>query len=218
MTHELITTDLHRQLIGLVAAVDALKVSSDAHSNSLAEEIREAESFSFRRAARQGRDRSCYRLGGGFEPEGGLDLDDVALSGFLHLGARAVLLLAHAAVEDPSASVVELLRRIFASDEGEVVRAWGVWRRWRWLADFYEAETAAFLKSVKGRDPKQRWRQETPTVRQEHLIREISRYLQISRPSFPTRGSAFDWIRDAGGNPRFVDAPPGPSLPQAWGR
>lgn len=213
MTHTTDSKPLDRRLAELLVATRDLRVSEEAHANLLDEEIREAESWSMRRAARHERDRACYRAGAAFSPSGGPDFDDIALCGMDHLGAHGVLLLAETALRHPELPLSALLRHLFQSEAGAAIRAWGVWRRWHWLADFYRAETEAFLASKKGRDPRQRWRREKVTVNQEHLIREISRYLQIVRPTFIDRGAAFDWIRDAGGNPRFRDAPACPPRP-----
>lgn len=218
MTHQTDTRALNLRLAELLLATGEQRVADAARANQLDAEIREAESWSMRRAARHERDRACYRLGSAFEPGEALDLDDVALCGLDHLGIHGLMMLAEMGIRHPGLSLSGLLRKLFEGESGPMVRAWGVWRRWHWLADFYHAETDTFLASRKGRDPRQLWRRGKVSVNQEHLIREISRYIQLVPPVFPDRGAAFDWIRDAGGNPRFRDVPPRPPLPALGSR
>lgn len=213
MTTTELQTDLREQMGALLAACGDARIAEEARVSLLDDEIREAQTWAFRRAAYHERDRRCYRVGAAFEPGGGLDLDDVALTGLDCLGLRGVLLIATTAEHHPTLPLNGLLKKLFASEAGEQIRAWGMWRRWHWLSDLYRAETEAFLNSKKGKDPNARWRSEKPTAAQEHIIREASRLLQIERPEFTRRGDAFEWIKAAGGNPRFRDAPPLPALP-----
>lgn len=94
--------------------------------------IREARAHEHRRARYIARDRASYRLGGAFEPVGGLDLDATQLAGFLAAGQGAVLLLAHAALDQPDADIITLLRAVFVSKHGQALRAIGVHCRWTW--------------------------------------------------------------------------------------
>lgn len=174
--------------------------------------IHDAEAGEHRRAAFNQRDRLSYRLGGAFEPASGLGLDPVSLSGFLTLGATALLLLVQHAIEQPELSIVDLLDRLFRSPPGRVIRDHGVWVRWNWLRALYIAETETFLASKKGRDPKARWRAGKPTVNQTYIAAQICLDLQLEPCSFANRGEAFDWIKLQGGNSRFTREPPKPDL------
>lgn len=174
--------------------------------------IHEAQAREHRRAAFNQRDKACYRLGGAFEPTGGLDLDPVALSGLLSLDLTAVVLLAQHAIEQPNLSFVELIGRLFRSPSGRVVRDHGAWERWNWLRNLYVKETETFFASRKGRDPKARWRKEKPSVDQRYLVEEICLDLQLEHRSFANRGEAHDWIKKQGGNPRFTREPARPDL------
>src|SRR5690606_31233929 len=169
-----------------------------------------------RRAANSARDRGCYRIGAALEPYEGHLLDDIALSGLDHLGAVGLVLLVDIAVRSPDLSLSQLLDRLFRSNHGEVIRKWGEWSRWHWLSELVNRETNVFLASEKGRDPRQRWRSEEPTLNQEYLLLEIARIGGLIAPKLSTRGDAFEWIRDQGGNPRFRNPPPSPPLP-IWG-
>lgn len=201
----------------LSEALAGASASTQARSQELDELIHEARTYAHRRAARIARDQGCYRTGSAFEPHGGHLLDDVALAGFDHLGAFGILLLMPIALTHPRKSLSWLLTELFASEAGAAIREWGKWSRLRWLHNLYWKETAFFLSSEKGWDPKARWRSEKPTASQKHLVREISRVLQLAEPTFAKRGDAFDWLKAQGGNPRFASAPPMPTLPASEG-
>jgi len=196
----------------LSAALGNLEISNTARIQSLEEAIHESQTYLHRKAARNKRDRACYRIGSALEPNGGHELDDIALAGFDHLGAIGLLLLMPLAILYPGESFSGLLRRLFESAAGPSIRAWGEWSRRTWLRDLYLAETVTFLATKTGSDPKQAWRNQKPTARQEHIIREISRIDKCAEPTFGRRGEAFDWIKARGGNPRYWDAPPKPPL------
>lgn len=68
--------------------------------------------------------------------------------------------------------------------------------------------------SKKGTDPKQSWRSETVTGPQHYIIGEIERCLSLTAPAFGNRGQAFEWIKEQGGNPRFLTPPSPPPLPR----
>lgn len=207
-------SDLIREASALAAVLADRSASNRAHQQELEELVREAQTYLHRKAARNARDRACYRIGGALEPNGGHQLDDVALAGFDHLGAFGLLLLMPIAINHPGESLSGLLRLLFASEVGASIREWGVWSRLTWLRKLYWQETSGFLQTKKGSDPKQRWRGERPTARQKHLIRELGRALGTLEPKFARRGDAFEWIRAQGGNPRFHTPPPMPALPQ----
>lgn len=174
--------------------------------------IHDAQAREHRRAAFNARDAHCYRLGAAFEPAGGLDLDPVALTGLLALGATGLLLLLRVTLRDPSADLVEQLQALFRSKAGLAIREWGVWTRRQWLRALYLKETQLFLQSRAGRDPQARWRRKFPTAEQTYIVAQICLDLQLQTPSLATRGEAFDWIGAKGGNPRFWIEPCKPDL------
>lgn len=175
---------------------------------------REAAMWAHRRAAKHHRDRCCYRLGAAFEPEGGLALDDVFVSGVDLLGAHGLVLLAAEALRAPEGtSVSELMMRLSKTAAGKTVRAWGVWSRFTWLRNLYHDEVEAFENSPAGRDPKRSWRKEPATANQTYLTMELARALQVAVPEHANRGAAHDWLLAQGGNPRFQVHPDLPQLP-----
>jgi hypothetical protein len=209
----------------LAYAVQALRRSLHAEHAALKPRqcelddlIHEAIAREFRRARYNDRDRACYRTGAAFEPQNGHKLDDLALTGLDHLGSSGLLLLAEVARRHPDDSLSALLKRLFEGPMGDGIHAWGVWVRWHWVRQLYNEETAAFLMSKLGRDPKARWRTNKVTQRQHYLVEEISRALQIVAPALSNRGAAFDWIHEKGGNPRFNQEPAIPSWPASAAR
>ncbi len=202
------------QLAGVLIDLSA---TNTARIEDLTDAIREAETYLHRRAAYNARDRACYRTGSALEPNGGHLLDDIALAGFDHLGAFGLLLLVDIARHHPRESLSSLLQKLFDSEAGDCIRAWGSWSRLTWLRQLYINETVTFLRSKKGRDPKQSWRHDKVTVNQKHLVREIARILGIAEPKFQKRGWAFEWLKEQGGNPRFWTPPPMPALPELPG-
>ena len=197
------------------AATEAIAVEEIARAE-LAQLIHDAAAREHRRAAFNEYDRRSYRLGGSFRPSGGENLDDVALAGFLGLGVHGVMLLATIALrpEHQGKSVSGLLERLFRSEAGPGIRAWGVHARFVHLQALYRQETDTFLASRKGRDPRQRWRREKVTVNQAYLIAEICILLEIGKPELGDRGEAFEWIHARGGNPRFRERPAAVAIPQ----
>lgn len=206
-------SDLIRAAGTLAARLAGMSASNQAHQQELEELIRETQTYLHRKAARLARDRACYRIGGALEPNDGHMLDDIALSGFDHLGAFGLLLLSPIALANPGESFSGLLRLLFASDVGAEIREWGVWSRMSWLHKLYWQETVGFFQTKEGSDPKQRWRSQSVKPRQIHLIREIARTFDMPEPKFRRRGDAFEWIKAQGGNPRFHTPPPMPKLP-----
>lgn len=206
-------SDLIRAADTLAALLADMSAANQAHQQELEELVRETQTYLHRKAARDARDRACYRIGGALEPNDGHRLDDVALAGFDHLGAFGLLLVTPIALAHPGESLSGLLRLLFASESGASIREWGVWSRLAWLHKLYWQETIGFLQTKKGSDPKQGWRSDKPTARQKHLIRELARTFDELEPKFARRGDAFEWIKGQGGNPRFHTPPPMPALP-----
>lgn len=203
--------DLANQLLALL---DDRAVANEAREEELAELIREAETSIHRRAARNERDRGCYRVGAALEPNQGHRLDDIFLTGMDHLGSIGVALLAETALAHPGESLSGLLRILSETEQGNHVREWGIWGRGTWNRKLYIWETEGFFRTKKGQDPQQGWRRQNVTRRQLYLISEICRCLIVLEPAPANRGEAYEWIKVNGGNPRFSNPPPVPPLPK----
>ena len=111
--------DLPALYTALLARLGATRADLAARIQDLDEAVRDAEMWLHRRAARHERDRRCYRLGAALEPAGGLQIDDVFLSGLDLLGGHGVALLAAAAVAAPGGtSLSELIVRMAPTRAG----------------------------------------------------------------------------------------------------
>lgn len=206
-THTSLARELLRQL-------EQQEVANTARQQDLSEAKHEAQSWRMRRAARNERDKGCYQTGAALEPNKGHLIDPVFLSGLDHLGRHGLVLLLKTAVDHPEeTSLSGLMHRLSYTAAGTVVREWGEWSRRVWLAGLYWDQTVAFLQSKKGSDPKEAWRKEPLTAEQAYLAGEIGRICRQEVPPFPTRGDAFEWIKERGGNPRFRVLPLKPLLP-----
>jgi hypothetical protein len=172
--------------------------------------IHDALAREHRRAAFNLRDARCYRLGAAFEPVDGLELDPVAMAGWLASGHAGLAALVGIALKHPEGNLVDHLRVLFRSDLGQPIRAIGVWTRWHYLKSLYDAEVTQFLSSPAYH--RKAWRSKSPTAHQTYIIAEISLDLEIETPRFSRRGEAFEWILAKAGNPRFQNEPARPDL------
>lgn len=208
----IVSKKLHAVALSLASTLDEIALPNQARRAQLDHLIREAETWLFRRAAYNERDKAIYRTGAALEPCGGHLLNDIQLTGLDALGAHSVLLLAEAAANHPTAALSELMQILFSSEHGELIREWGRWARMQWIAALHHEQTVTFLESPAGKNPKAAWRSRRPTRRQTYLIAEIARACGIDEPELTTRGDAFDWILDRG-NPRYWALPPKPPIP-----
>lgn len=174
--------------------------------------VHDAEAAAHRRAAFNAVDRAKYRLGSAFEVHQALDLDPITLAGWLTGGPAALLLLVQVALADPDQSIASSLRSLFLSPAGPVLRELGVWASWQRLKALYVEEVEAVQASPFGQKPNHSSRRRPPTNRQNYLVSEVCRALQIEPRSFRTRGEAYEWLLALGGNPRFWSEPPRPDL------
>lgn len=185
-----------------------------------------AQTHSVRRAEVFGsRDNPVFRLGSAFETADALYICDVALVGILKdpVGLEWAE-EAHRALRSRHPgnlhSVVDGWREVLADrDKRRYLTHKGAWLRWRFLANAYRAAVDEFESSPNGRDPAAKWRFGRVTLKQQYIIDRISQLLAADDPDFEwpyfrNAGEAHDWIKRAGGNPRFRDEP----TPPEWDR
>jgi len=196
----------------LLSQVEEQLAAVECRRETLEALIREAETAEKRRAARNVRDGKVYALGAGFEPVDALDLDPVAITGFLSLKGDGLLLLVRLALQHPDEQIAVLLARLFRSSAGQAVRAHGVWVRWSWLKALYDAECEYYHTLFAGNGRRLAKAEQPTTRRQRYLVDQLCLYLQVARPNLADRGAAYEWIKEHGGKPRFQQEPPRPSL------
>ena len=99
----------------LAGLIDGQIRTTEIKVGDLDELIHKAAAREHRRAAHNLRDARCYRLGSSFEPVGALDLDPIALAGWLASGNAGVLALAQIGLSNPGLllQIFQLLSLIF---------------------------------------------------------------------------------------------------------
>jgi hypothetical protein len=182
----------------------------------LSEPLRELRRQSRARSKRRPStaDQAKYRLGSvlvalGFDGEA-----HVEILGLLWHPDVALTWLARARKKLGSVTLQELVAEILSDqDRREWFHAWGSWVLWHRRRELYQASVQSFLDSGKADDPVASWRAKPPTDDQLELIAVLTELDRVDGPEDPTRGDAFDWIRERAGNPRYRSGPP---LPDHW--
>ena len=158
------------------------------------------------------RDNLKFYLGFAFEVNKALDIDSLAWSGLLSLPLQAFATVFNKAVEpaEDGDHLIHAIRYILSQPAVlEWARAKGIWLQWKRLEAVYRKEIIDFRNS----DAFHRagWRRRSITAAQHYMIGEIGRILGVPKPELATRGQAFNFIADHGGNPRFLVEPPVPA-------
>lgn len=227
-TETLKPTDLDRLLDTLVTSGIALSTARTqvvARVGSLIRHDALAAAHHVRRAEKIGtRDNRVMWFGFPAQLKQAVDICDVAYCGSHYAGAVMLIWEVEAAIElrrrDPEASLdkFDLLREILNDhDKRSYLTALGAHVRWIHLSSKYWTVCREFEESAMGSAPDARWRRHPPTTKQRYLISRILPLVASTNPNFvepvlDTRGTAHDFIRDAGGNPRFAAPPPVPRL------
>lgn len=222
MSHALATSDVSR-LAFLAGALDALVARCDQSIAEVEGELAELKRLAAADGKRRGekkkgsRDPAIYRIGSVFPALGAepREFDDLAALGLFGAGARGLIWLCEEALRQPEATLTDWMGAIFAdADRYEWCRAWGVIRRWRWCKKLYDAEVRRFYDTPQARNLNSAWRRKPVSPGQHYLIRQACRLLRVPEPEVVDRGSAYEWLKEAGGNPRFWNEP---SQPQRKG-
>ena len=222
------STDLDCLLATLVTNRTVLftaRTQAVARVGSLIRHDAVAAAYHVRRTEKIGtRDNRVMWFGFPAELKQAIDICDVAYCGSHHAGAVMLVWEVEAAIElrrrDPEASLdkFDLLREILNDQhKRSYLTALGAYVRWIHLSSKYWADCREFEESAMGTAPDAQWRRRPPTTKQRYLISRImplvaSTNSNFVEPMLDTRGAAHDFIRDAGGNPRFAAPPPVPRL------
>lgn len=191
-------------LLEKLTSIDALgKLVLARQSEKLDELKRQAAAA----AKRRSKDEQRYALGGLMFA---LDLDKIdyhALYGLLAHPDHLFLWAIEARTSAGEGTLANIIGIIFADEERAARCAeWGKHLAWSRSRILYEAEVDAFLSSGKC-GSKARWRRDPITAAQGYLIREICKLGSLEDPGLTQKGPAFDWLREHGGNPRFLARP-----------
>lgn len=202
-------------LLGLMARLRSLE--QDARSEtilveqSLSELRRQARARPQRRGGEGSADAEKYKLGSVLVQLGFSGADDLALLGLLASGDRALQWLCEARLERGALPFAELVSAV-VSKPGRFgwCREWGNyhWRLHNKRA--YDAAVTSFIEA--GRTgAKERWRKHDASDDQIALIAKLCDLLGEPLPKRLTKGEAFDWIYERGGNPAHWREPTEPA-------
>lgn len=218
MSHAITQPDISR-LAFLAGALDALVARCDQSLAEVEAELTELKRLAAADGKRRGekkkgsRDPEIYRLGSIFPALGAepAEIDDLAVLGLFGSGALGLIWLCEEALRRPEAVLTDWVTAIFIDqDRYEWCRAWGIIRRWRWCKKLYDDEVTRFHDTPKARNPDSSWRRKPVSPGQYYLIRQACRMLTAAEPEVVNRGAAYDWLKEAGGNPRFWNEPSQP--------
>lgn len=191
-------------LLEKLAAIEALGESILPRKSEELEELKRQAAAAGKRRAR---DQRRYELGGlmfALDFEG---VDHYALYGLLAHLDHFLLWAIEARSRGGAGPLATIVRRIL-DDEQRAARCaeWGRHLAWTRMHALYRAEVDSFIESGKAGQAA-RWRRDPISVAQQYLINEICKLENIEDPGIFKKGSAFDWLLDRGGNPRFLARP-----------
>lgn len=207
---DVIDADLLKSLLALEHAA----ASELAHiEEKLPELRRQARAKPRRRGGKGSVDGEKYRLGSILTLLGYAGADDMVLLGFFACGDRAFRWLAEERLDHGPMTFSEAVRAALADPErAEWCRSWGLYRRRLHKKAIYDASVTSFIES--GRTgANEKWRRQDITADQIDLIEDICEAAGLPLPKLITRGEAFEWIYERGGNPAYWQEP---ELPKQW--
>lgn len=204
------TADILAMLASIGGALDSdIAIVSDR----LPELRRQARADPKRRGGAGSADAAKYSLGSTLTLLGLASVDPDTLTGFFarfNVTMRWMATLQH---ERGPLPFGELVTTALADpSRARWCRAWGVHLQWQYRKPLYDAAVSSFLAS--GRTgPKEKWRTLDVSDDQAALITIICRLRALPMPDFVTRGEAFEWIYEHGGNPDYWGSP---AMPDDW--
>ena len=143
----------------------------------------------------------------------GLEQEDTALLGLFAHSDHMLRWMAEARHAFGPQTFSELIGHVLADPERlAYCQQWGRILQWRYCKPLYDASVTSFIQS--GRTgPKERWRKHDVSDDQAALIRKLCEILGEPLPPLMTKGEAFDWIYERGGNPKYWAEP---EMPSTW--
>lgn len=168
---------------------------------------RQAKARSKRRGGAGSPDAEKYKLGSILKLLGFSGSDDLSLLGVLASGDRGLQWIAEARVEHGPMPFADLVRAAIADERrANWCRAWGDYRWKAYKKPIYDAAVADFIENGP-LGPNEPWRGYDITDDQADAIQDICEAARLPLPDLETRGEAFEWIRESGGNPAYWHEP-----------
>lgn len=204
------TVDPLRRRCDLIDATIERKTS--ACMADLTELRRQHHALAARRGGRGSPDAQRYALGYTLAMVGAGDVSDTALLGLLAHPDRMLAWMGEVRKVGAGPAFGDLVRAVLA-DEARAgwCEQWGRILHWRHRKALYDAAVQSFVDSGRA-GPREPWRRKDVTDDQAALIAMLVTILGEPVPKLATRGEAFDWIRERGGNPLYWREPSLPSF------
>lgn len=205
---------LSPDLAGLLARLKTIEHAATSELTTVEERLpelrRQAKGRSKRRGGPGSPDAEKYKLGSILTLLGFKGTDDLVLLGFLASGDRGLQWLSEARIAHGPMPFAELVRTAVAGEKRENwCRAWGEYRWKAYKKPIYDAAVTSFLESGRtGED--EDWRGYDISDDQTDIIEDICEAAKLPLPDLQSRGEAFDWIREHGGNPAYWQEPAQP--------
>ena len=208
---------LDAELAAMMSTLDALdlQVSADIAlvEDKLPELRRLAKAEPHRRGGAGSRDANKYALGSVLVMLGIEHIGDTILFGLFAHPDLMLRWMAEARRSGGPQSFDALIGRIIADVERRAFcRQWGRILQWRYRKPVYDAAVTSFIESGRA-GPKEKWRKHVASDDQIALIAKLCELLDEPLPDLKTKGDAFEWIYQRGGNPEYWAEP---EMPGAW--
>lgn len=202
-------------LLDLMARLRSLEREARSETilveQSLSELRRQARARPQRRGGEGSADAEKYKLGSVLVQLGFTGADDLALLGLLASGDRALQWLCETRLERGALPFAELVSAV-VSKPGRLgwCREWGNyhWRLHNKRA--YDAAVTSFIETGPT-GAKEGWRKHDASDDQIALIAKLCDLLNEPQPKRMTKGEAFEWIYERGGNPAHWHEPAEPA-------
>lgn len=187
--------------------------SAEQVARAKVEELRrQARAQPHRRRRNGSRDTTRYAIGGAVTMLAG-EVDAMTLLGlFAQIDMMLTWMASERLARGPAPFSV-LLRAILDDPRKAAwCRRWGALVEWAHRKALYDANVSSFERS--GRTgTHEPWRRHAVTDDQADLVETLCRLLEKNPPDLRDKGSAYEWIKEHGGNPAYW-APP--THPNSW--
>lgn len=204
-------------LEGILSALQALERRAGAEITIIEEKLpelrRQARAAPHRRGGAGSRDANKYALGSVLVMVGLEQIEPAVLLGLLTHPELMLRWIAEARLALGPHPFGELIAHVVSDPERrEFCRQWGRILEWRYRKPLYDAAVTSFVNSGKT-GPREKWRGHDVTDDQAALIEKLCDLLDEPLPDLWTKGEAFDWIYERGGNPEYWAEP---EIPEEW--
>jgi hypothetical protein len=178
----------------------------------LGELRRQAKARPCRRGGSGSADTRKYAIGGAVVMLAG-EIDATTLLGLMAQTDMMLRWMAEERLVRGPQPFGALLRAILSDPrKADWCRRWGAIIEWAHRKALYDASVGSFEAS--GRTgPNEPWRRHSVSDDQADLIETLRRILNLSAPALADKGTAYEWIKEHGGNPAHWVPP---SHPDNW--